>query len=139
MTSDAALASASRWQGSIPRRNRCVTSPDAVTSSMRSHPLPTPSASAGTGAANRAEGPIRLMTSGRAVTPGAAEDSAVSARLSGPPTRRTAPLRRLTMRRFSTRTLLATASAALAAMLLVVGGLLLWGSAYVHNTVQGQL
>jgi len=43
------------------------------------------------------------------------------------------------MRRFSTRTLLATASAALAAMLLVVGGLLLWGSAYVHNTVQGQL
>jgi hypothetical protein len=43
------------------------------------------------------------------------------------------------MRRSSTRTLLATASAALAAALLVVGGLLLWGSAYVHNTVQGQL
>jgi hypothetical protein len=43
------------------------------------------------------------------------------------------------MRRFSTRTLLAIASAALAAMLLAVGGLLLWGSAYVHNTVQGQL
>ena len=43
------------------------------------------------------------------------------------------------MRRFSTRTVLAIASAALAAMLLVVGGLLLWGSAYVHNTVQGQL
>ena len=43
------------------------------------------------------------------------------------------------MRRFSTRTVLAIASAALAAMLLVAGGLLLWGSAYVHNTVQGQL
>ena len=43
------------------------------------------------------------------------------------------------MRRFSTRTLLAIASGALAAMLLAVGGLLLWGSAYVHNTVQGQL
>jgi hypothetical protein len=43
------------------------------------------------------------------------------------------------MRRFSTRTLLAIGSAALAAMLLVVGGLLVWGSAYVHNTVQGQL
>jgi hypothetical protein len=43
------------------------------------------------------------------------------------------------MRRFSTHTLIATASAALAAMLLAVGGLLLWGSAYVHNTVQGQL
>jgi hypothetical protein len=43
------------------------------------------------------------------------------------------------MRRNSTRTLLATASAALAAVLLVAGGLLLWGSAYVHNTVQGQL
>ena len=43
------------------------------------------------------------------------------------------------MHRFSTRTVLAIASAALAAMLLVVGGLLLWGSAYVHNTVQGQL
>src|ERR1700741_4325498 len=57
----------------------------------------------------------------------------------GPPTRGAAPLRRLTMRRFSTRTLLAIASAALAAMLLAVGGLLLWGSAYVHNTVQGQL
>src|ERR1700678_3167540 len=43
------------------------------------------------------------------------------------------------MRRFSSRTLLAAASAALAAILLVAGGLLLWGSAYVHNTVQGQL
>jgi hypothetical protein len=43
------------------------------------------------------------------------------------------------MRRFSSRTLLATVSAALAAVLLIVGGLLLWGSAYVHNTVQGQL
>jgi hypothetical protein len=43
------------------------------------------------------------------------------------------------MRRFSTRTLLAAASAALAAVLLIAGGLVLWGSAYVHNTVQGQL
>jgi hypothetical protein len=43
------------------------------------------------------------------------------------------------MRRNSPRTLLAAASAALAAVLLIAGGLLLWGSAYVHNTVQGQL
>ena len=43
------------------------------------------------------------------------------------------------MRRFSTRTPLAAASAALAAVLLIAGGLLVWGSAYVHNTVQGQL
>jgi hypothetical protein len=43
------------------------------------------------------------------------------------------------MRRFSSRSILATVSAALAATLLIVGGLLLWGSAYVHNTVQGQL
>jgi hypothetical protein len=42
------------------------------------------------------------------------------------------------MRRNS-RTTLATAGAALAAVLLVAAGLLLWGSAYVHNTVQGQL
>jgi hypothetical protein len=39
----------------------------------------------------------------------------------------------------SFRTLLALASAALAAVALIAGGLLLWGSAYVHNTVQGQL
>jgi hypothetical protein len=43
------------------------------------------------------------------------------------------------MRRYSSRSLLTTASAALAAVLLIAGGLLLWGSAYVHNTVQGQL
>jgi hypothetical protein len=43
------------------------------------------------------------------------------------------------MRRFSTRTLLASASAALAAVLLIAGGLTLWASAYVHNTVQSQL
>jgi len=43
------------------------------------------------------------------------------------------------MRRFSSRSLLAVASAALAAVLLIAGGLMLWGSAYVHNTVQGQL
>src|SRR5579862_8925602 len=50
-----------------------------------------------------------------------------------------ASLRRLTMRRNSSRTLLAAVSAALAGVLLIAGGLLLWGSAYVHNTVQGQL
>jgi len=43
------------------------------------------------------------------------------------------------MRRFSPRILLAAVSAALAAVLLIAGGLALWGSAYVHNTVQGQL
>jgi len=43
------------------------------------------------------------------------------------------------MRRFSTRTLLAAASAALAAVLLIAGGLVLWGSTYVHNTVHSQL
>jgi len=43
------------------------------------------------------------------------------------------------MRRNPTRTLLAATSAALAAVLLIAGGLLLWGSAYVHNTVQSQL
>jgi hypothetical protein len=43
------------------------------------------------------------------------------------------------MRRFSTRTLLAAASAALAAVLFIAAGLTLWGSAYVHNTVQSQL
>ena len=43
------------------------------------------------------------------------------------------------MRRNSSRTLFATVGAALAAVLLIAGGLLLWGSAYVHNTVQGQL
>jgi hypothetical protein len=42
------------------------------------------------------------------------------------------------MRRNS-RTLIATAGAALTAVLLIAGSLLLWGSAYVHNTVQGQL
>jgi hypothetical protein len=42
------------------------------------------------------------------------------------------------MRRNS-RTLLATSGAAVAAVLLIAGGLLVWGSAYVHNTVQGQL
>ncbi len=41
------------------------------------------------------------------------------------------------MRRNSRLT--AIAGFALAAILLVAGGLLLWGSTYVHNTVQGQL
>ena len=43
------------------------------------------------------------------------------------------------MRRFSTRSLLAAASAALAGVLFIAAGLTLWGSAYVHNTVQSQL
>ena len=41
------------------------------------------------------------------------------------------------MRRNSRLTVIA--GFALAAVLLAAGGLLLWGSAYVHNTVQGQL
>src|SRR5215469_14962045 len=48
-------------------------------------------------------------------------------------------MRRLTMRRNSSSPLLAAVSAALAGVLLIAGGLLLWGSAYVHNTVQSQL
>ena len=43
------------------------------------------------------------------------------------------------MRRNSSRTLLAPVSAVLAAVLLLAGGLLIWGSTYVHNTVQSQL
>ncbi|HXT90051.1 MAG TPA: hypothetical protein VN714_12435 [Trebonia sp.] len=43
------------------------------------------------------------------------------------------------MRRNQSRSMLAPVSAALAAVLLIAGGLLIWGSAYVHNTVQGQL
>ena len=43
------------------------------------------------------------------------------------------------MRRNSSRTMLAPVSAVLAAVLLIAGGLLIWGSTYVHNTVQGQL
>jgi hypothetical protein len=43
------------------------------------------------------------------------------------------------MRRNSSRALVGAASAALAAVLLIAGGLLLWGSAYVHNTVHSQL
>ena len=42
------------------------------------------------------------------------------------------------MRRNSSR-MTAIAGFAVAAILLVAGGLLTWGSAYVHNTVQGQL
>ena len=42
------------------------------------------------------------------------------------------------MRRSSSR-LVAIGGFAIAAILLVAGGLLTWGSAYVHNTVQGQL
>ncbi len=42
------------------------------------------------------------------------------------------------MRRYSSR-ITAIAGFAAAAILLVAGGLLLWGSTYVHNTVQGQL
>ncbi len=43
------------------------------------------------------------------------------------------------MRRNSSRFTIAIAGFAVAAILLVAGGLLLWGSTYVHNTVQGQL
>ena len=43
------------------------------------------------------------------------------------------------MRRNSSRLTVAIAGFAVAAILLVAGGLLTWGSAYVHNTVQGQL
>ena len=42
------------------------------------------------------------------------------------------------MRRNSSH-LIAFAGFAVAAILLVAGGLLLWGSTYVHNTVQSQL
>jgi hypothetical protein len=43
------------------------------------------------------------------------------------------------MRRNSPRFMVSMASAALAVILLAAGGLLLWGSAYVHNTVHSQL
>ena len=42
------------------------------------------------------------------------------------------------MRRNS-RSIFSLAATAAAVMLLATGGLLMWGSAYVHNTVQGQL
>src|SRR3984957_13750086 len=61
----------------------------------------------------------------------------MSDKASGPSTRARVN-RRLMMRRNS-HSLLAAVSAALAAVRLIAGGLLLWGSAYVHNTVQGQL
>jgi hypothetical protein len=43
------------------------------------------------------------------------------------------------MRRTTFDKLLGWIGAGLGVALLVVGGLLLWGSAYIHNTVQGQL
>jgi hypothetical protein len=43
------------------------------------------------------------------------------------------------MRRTSTRSIIATVTTGVAVILLAAGGLLMWGSAYVHNTVQGQL
>jgi hypothetical protein len=43
------------------------------------------------------------------------------------------------MRRTTFDTLLGWIGSGLGVALLAVGGLLLWGSAYVHNTVQGQL
>jgi hypothetical protein len=43
------------------------------------------------------------------------------------------------MRRTTFDKLLGWAGTSLGIILLAVGGLLLWGSAYVHNTVQGQL
>src|SRR6202000_2328770 len=43
------------------------------------------------------------------------------------------------MRRTTFDKLLGWAGTGLGVALLAVGGLLLWGSAYIHNTVQGQL
>src|SRR5215469_8068430 len=43
------------------------------------------------------------------------------------------------MRRTTFDKILGWAGASLGVVLLAVGGLLLWGSAYIHNTVQGQL
>src|ERR1700758_1514648 len=43
------------------------------------------------------------------------------------------------MRRTAFDKVLGWAGASLAVVLLAAGGLLLWGSAYIHNTVQGQL
>jgi len=43
------------------------------------------------------------------------------------------------MRRTTFDKILGWTGASLAVVLLAVGGLLLWGSAYIHNTVQGQL
>jgi hypothetical protein len=43
------------------------------------------------------------------------------------------------MRRITSDKLLGWIGTSLGVVLLVAGGLLLWGSAYVHNTVQGQL
>ena len=43
------------------------------------------------------------------------------------------------MRRTTLDTLLAVTGAALAAILVLAGSLLLWGSTYVHNTVHNQL
>jgi hypothetical protein len=49
-----------------------------------------------------------------------------------------ASFRRHYVRRNS-RSILSIAATSVAALLLAAGGMLLWGSAYVHNTVQGQL
>jgi hypothetical protein len=43
------------------------------------------------------------------------------------------------MRRNSTRFIVSAVTTAVAVILLAAGGMLMWGSAYVHNTVQGQL
>jgi hypothetical protein len=43
------------------------------------------------------------------------------------------------MRRTTPRFYISIATAVLSVLLLAAGGLLLWGSAYIHNTVQGQL
>jgi hypothetical protein len=43
------------------------------------------------------------------------------------------------MRRTSTRSIVYTVTTGVAVILLAMGGVLMWGSAYVHNTVQGQL
>jgi hypothetical protein len=43
------------------------------------------------------------------------------------------------MHRHSTRSIVSAATTGVAVILLAAGGLLMWGSSYVHNTVQGQL
>ncbi|HXL95644.1 MAG TPA: hypothetical protein VN969_42530 [Streptosporangiaceae bacterium] len=43
------------------------------------------------------------------------------------------------MRRTSTRSIITAVTTAAGVILLAAGALLMWGSAYVHNTVQGQL
>src|ERR1700730_17738384 len=79
-----------------------------------------------------------MVTSGRAAAPGCGGTLLVERSITrdGKP----GPARQggITMRRNS-RFTLAIAGFAAAVLLAVAGGLLLWGSAYVHHTVQNQL